>query len=488
MKQKELKIYLKRGNETIHEFHNEVQTNKVADVIENIKLYDAFLLNEKDEVIGTRKSNWVIIDVVRKGPKNSIHYVIQCQIDNNVQVVQKSYFKNKIPQCQKCFLNEDLGMVKGDWEVVDVFLKQYQRQYKRVYKIRCMICGYEKAIRGDEFKDQTKHHICPACIEKEALNEIGTIKDNWEVIDRYHKTVNNSIYLAYRIRCLICGYEKEIRRYEFIDTNQYHICDNCRKIELDSFIGKTIGRLKVISYIRKDGIDYFNCVCSCERHKKVMIKYSDLKKNNNPSCGCINIERLTKHGYSKLRIFKEYKGMIRRCYNSKFKGYNRYGGRGIIVCDKWLGKEGFENFRDWAYVNGYTDKLTLDRIYNDGIYSPENCRWVISKVQNNNTSGCKQIYIRNNKTNIIGYFNTIQEGIDYISRGRPKLKKDKEHTTRDKLYSIGYNNLPYIRTSYQNPIFLRKAIIIHQLGELINPIKFIQPGELINPIRFVNKI
>lgn len=53
-----------------------------------------------------------------------------------------------------------------------------------------------------------------------------------------------------------------------------------------------------------------------------------------------------------------------RCYNPKDKRYERYGGRGITVCDEW--RNSFEAFRDWALSNGYSDELTIDRIDTNG--------------------------------------------------------------------------------------------------------------------------
>ena len=74
--------------------------------------------------------------------------------------------------------------------------------------------------------------------------------------------------------------------------------------------------------------------------------------------------------------------MKQRCYNPKNTGYPSYGGRGITVCDEW--RADFVPFRDWAVVNGYEDTLSLDRIDNDGHYSPENCRWATEHTQKRN--------------------------------------------------------------------------------------------------------
>ena len=83
------------------------------------------------------------------------------------------------------------------------------------------------------------------------------------------------------------------------------------------------------------------------------------------------------------RLHKIWADMKCRCSNPKHKRYARYGGRGIKVCKEWQEWTGFEN---WAYVNGYRELLTLDRIDNDGNYCPQNCKWSTYKEQGNNTS------------------------------------------------------------------------------------------------------
>jgi hypothetical protein len=74
--------------------------------------------------------------------------------------------------------------------------------------------------------------------------------------------------------------------------------------------------------------------------------------------------------------------MKTRCYNFNTNAYKYYGGRAITVCDEW--KNDFMNFYIWAINNGYRDALTLDRINNDGNYSPDNCRWVTIREQSLN--------------------------------------------------------------------------------------------------------
>ena len=73
--------------------------------------------------------------------------------------------------------------------------------------------------------------------------------------------------------------------------------------------------------------------------------------------------------------------MKNRCYYPKDKEYKNYGGRGIKVCDEWLGEFGFEKFYQWSLANGFQPNLSLDRIDVDGDYEPSNCRWITCKEQ-----------------------------------------------------------------------------------------------------------
>lgn len=96
-------------------------------------------------------------------------------------------------------------------------------------------------------------------------------------------------------------------------------------------------------------------------------------------------------------LLKVWRQMHRRCTVSSDKRYEMYGGRGITVCQEW---SDFEVFRIWAYNNGYTKGLSIDRINNDGNYCPENCRWATPKEQANNTRR-NHIVEFNNETHTI---------------------------------------------------------------------------------------
>lgn len=89
-----------------------------------------------------------------------------------------------------------------------------------------------------------------------------------------------------------------------------------------------------------------------------------------------------KHGGWKSPTWNSWDHMKRRCNNPKDPKYPNYGGRGIMVCSRWMGKEGFANFL--TDMGERPKGCTLDRIDNDGNYTPENCKWSTPKEQSNN--------------------------------------------------------------------------------------------------------
>lgn len=88
-------------------------------------------------------------------------------------------------------------------------------------------------------------------------------------------------------------------------------------------------------------------------------------------------------GYARTPTYNAYRCMKERCYYGKHRWFDRYGGRGIEVCDRWLGKEGFKNFL--ADLGERPSKMhTVDRMDSDGNYEPTNCKWATKKEQFDN--------------------------------------------------------------------------------------------------------
>lgn len=146
--------------------------------------------------------------------------------------------------------------------------------------------------------------------------------------------------------------------------------------------GKKFFRLTVISYYGiKSGAKHWNCICDCGNTS--IVQGSKLTGGKVKSCGCWKNEnakkQMTKHGLYQTSEYSVWEGIKQRCYNKNYKQYKDYGGRGIFVCDEW--KDNPEAFCKWAKEHGHKKGLELDRIDNDGPYSPDNCRFVTRKVQ-----------------------------------------------------------------------------------------------------------
>ena len=177
---------------------------------------------------------------------------------------------------------------------------------------------------------------------------------------------------------------------------------------------KRFGRLKVIGLDIKKARETWICKCDCGVIKS--IRGDSLESGNTRSCGCLKKEQDSKnltthysHMLSGSRLFNIWLNMKQRCENPKNKAYDRYGGRGIRVCEEWYNNS--NAFFEWAHANGYSDNLTIDRIENDGNYEPSNCRWVANKAQCRNRRSNINVEHNDKKVTLIELSEIT--GIDY---------------------------------------------------------------------------
>lgn len=160
--------------------------------------------------------------------------------------------------------------------------------------------------------------------------------------------------------------------------------------------GKRFNRLVVIERVENtpNGQTAWKCQCDCGNI--TIVRRGNLISGEVKSCGCLVKENVHHtHRMSKSRLYQEWAGIKARCVYKSRTTYNHYGARGIKMCDEWVNS--FEAFRDWAFENGYSDNLTIERIDVNGDYCPKNCKWIPFAEQARNRRSCIMV-THNGKT------------------------------------------------------------------------------------------
>lgn len=143
--------------------------------------------------------------------------------------------------------------------------------------------------------------------------------------------------------------------------------------------GESFGQLTVIGPAVPGQLgNYVPCMCNCG--VPVFVLWSQLHSGSRTTCGtgC-------RPKFKKERLYSIWTNMKSRCLNPNTPSFSRYGGRGITIDPSWMAYRGF---REWAMSAGYEEHLTLERVNNNGPYSPGNCKWIALTAQARNRESC----------------------------------------------------------------------------------------------------
>ena len=188
--------------------------------------------------------------------------------------------------------------------------------------------------------------------------------------------------------------------------------------------GQTINRLVVIREYGRTKSGKVTWLCRClgkngdDCGKEVVVTVDHLRSGHTKSCGCLRLERITTHDCTHEPWYPTYSAMMRRC--GHFKGapecdLRDYRDRGITVCELWRNSP--RAFGDWLLAHGWRKGLQIDRIDNSKGYSPENCRVVTCKENNNNRRNTVRL---NDGTSLAMFCSDL--GIDTYEGGKVTQK------------------------------------------------------------------
>ena len=163
-----------------------------------------------------------------------------------------------------------------------------------------------------------------------------------------------------------------------------------KRKDYSQFIGQRFGMLVLNSLEHFEESPKIRASCTCDCGVTRIFKtISRIVSGRTKSCGCKRMgamhQAIRKHGHAtgnKSGAYSSWRAMNSRCNYIFNKYYSNYGGRGIKVCERWCGRDGFINFL--SDMGERPEGFSLDRIDSDGPYSPDNCKWSNRSEQNKN--------------------------------------------------------------------------------------------------------
>jgi hypothetical protein len=169
--------------------------------------------------------------------------------------------------------------------------------------------------------------------------------------------------------------------------------------KIEGIVGQRFGRLVVKELAAPNRHGQAQVLCECDCGTSKVVDQNATRRGDISSCGCLRRESgklrgqlQARHGMRNTPEYSAWISMKMRVYNRKGRAWKDYGGRGIVVCDRWL--ESFENF--FADMGFRPDpSLSLERKDNDGNYEPGNCVWAARTKQQRNQRRSVYLTARN---------------------------------------------------------------------------------------------
>jgi hypothetical protein len=178
-------------------------------------------------------------------------------------------------------------------------------------------------------------------------------------------------------------------------------------------------------------------LCKCDCGSFTVISFNNRLKTK--TCGCLLIRKgsdcqFYKHGEKGTKLYTIWNLMLDRCRNENNPSFKDYGARGIFVCKEWAV---YENFREWAFANGYKEGLSIERDNVNLGYSPQNCSWIPYSRQNWNKRNTVYLEYNGIKKPIIYWVEIIGGNRTQVER---RLSNRYHRKWQQKRIFTGYEN------------------------------------------------
>ena len=204
--------------------------------------------------------------------------------------------------------------------------------------------------------------------------KVGQKFGTWTVLQGESRDKHSKMMLLCKCEC---GLEKYVGAAN-LKRGKSKSCRQCSILsKIEDISGLRVGKTVAL---RDVGRSKFGAIltegrCDCGE-VRIMQKSAFLRGKSNGCTKCLS----TKHGMNGTLVYSSWRSMKHRCGNPNNIAYKNYGGRGIVVCERW--RNSFEAF--FEDMGERPEGLQIDRIDNNGNYEPGNCRWVTCTENNNN--------------------------------------------------------------------------------------------------------